>query len=230
MKDLEIIFEDNHLLAVNKKCGVLVQADKTGDPSLEQDVKQYIKEKYNKPGEAFLGVPHRIDRPTSGIVLFAKSSKALVRINAMLQEGNQMKKIYWAIVDKRPPLEHETITHFIYRDTNKNKSVAYTKASKYTKEAKLTYTLIGATKHYALLEIDLHTGRHHQIRAQLAKIGCHIKGDLKYGAARSNEDGGIHLHARVLEFIHPVTKEKITLKARPPHDPLWMEFMGLAGK
>ncbi len=222
---MEIIYEDNHIIAVNKSCSEIVQGDKTGDTPLSDLVKSYIKTKYNKPGNVFLGVPHRLDRPTSGIVLFARTGKALTRLNEMFREKGEIKKTYWAVVDHKPMPTEATLTHYIVRNTQKNKSFAYSEERPDSKEASLTYRLIASSDRYFLLEIELHTGRHHQIRAQLATIGCHIKGDLKYGSPRSNPDGGIHLHARQIEFIHPIKKEKITITARPPHEPLWDAFL-----
>jgi len=223
---MEILFEDNHLIAVNKSNSDIVQVDKTGDLSLEDKVKLYIKEKFNKPGDVFLGVAHRIDRPVSGAVLFARTSKALLRLNEMFQK-KEVKKIYWAIVKEKPRETSETLKHYIVRNQIKNKSFANDKDTKDSKEASLTYTLIASAENYYLLEIDLHTGRHHQIRCQLAKIGCPIKGDLKYGFPRSNPDGGISLHSRKIEFIHPVTKQQITIVAHPPKDALWDYFLNL---
>ena len=224
--NLEILYEDNHLLIVNKPAGVLSQGDDTGDESILDLGKAYIKKKYNKPGAVFLGLPHRLDRPTSGIVVMAKTSKALERLNKMFAKA-EIKKTYWAVVDNPPPKESDTLTHYLLKDSITNKSKAYNKPVKKAKEASLTYTLIGASRTYYLLEILLHTGRHHQIRAQLAKIGLHIKGDLKYGAKRSNDNGSIHLHARKIEFIHPVRKEQMTILAQPPHDQVWDNFFNL---
>ncbi|MBN2892910.1 MAG: RluA family pseudouridine synthase [Bacteroidales bacterium] len=220
---LDILFEDNHLIVVNKEPGALVQGDKTGDISLIDDVKSFIKIKYKKPGDVFLGLPHRLDRPTSGIVIMAKTSKALTRLNKMFA-NHEIKKTYWAVVEEAPEILKQTLEHYLVKDEKTNKTKAYDKPGKNTKHASLSYELIGSTKHYHLLEIELHTGRHHQIRAQLAKIGCHIKGDLKYGSKRSNEDGGIHLHARKVEFIHPVQKENMTIVAKPPNEQIWNIF------
>ncbi len=220
---MEILFEDNHIIAVNKTNSDIVQVDKTGDLSLEDMVKAYIKVKFNKPGDVFLGVVHRIDRPVSGAVLFARTSKALVRLNEMFQR-KEVKKIYWAMVKEKPPKISDTLNHFIVRDQQKNKSYAYDVEKKDAKPASLTYTLLASAENYHLLEVDLHTGRHHQIRCQLAKIGCPIKGDLKYGFSRSNPDGGISLHSRKIEFIHPVSKKLITIFANPPQDSLWTYF------
>ncbi|CCZ80772.1 RNA pseudouridine synthase [Odoribacter laneus] len=223
---LEILYEDNHIIAINKKTSDIVQADKSGDVPLSEEVKAYIKEKYNKPGEVFLGIPHRIDRPVSGVVLFARTTKALTRLNKMFQEHDEeIKKTYWAIVGNLPSQDSATLIHYMVRDTEKNKSHAYDKEKKGSKKAILEYKLIGRSQRYYLLEIKLLTGRHHQIRCQLAKIGCPIKGDLKYGFPRSNENGGISLHAREISFIHPVSKERITITATPPlKDNLWKEF------
>ena len=223
---LDILYEDNHIIAVNKHASDIVQADKTGDVSLEEEVKAYIKKKYNKPGDVFLGVPHRVDRPVSGVVLFARTSKALVRLNKMFQDHEEsVKKIYWAIVGQLPAEEEATLIHYLKRDGEKNKSHAYNQPKPDTKKAVLKYRLIGASQKYYLLEVTLCTGRHHQIRCQLAKIGCPIKGDLKYGAPRSNEGGGISLHARSISFIHPVRQEPLTITAPPPlEDSLWRFF------
>ncbi len=220
---MNILFEDNHLIVVNKHCGEIVQFDKTGDIPLEQTVKEYLKKKYNKPGEVFLGVVHRVDRPVSGIVVFARTSKALARLNDMFQQ-KAIKKTYWAIVKELPPTESGTLTHYILRNTQTNRSYAYTTERRGTKKAILHYRLIASSDRYHLLEIDLETGRHHQIRCQLAAIGCPIRGDLKYGHPRSNPDGGISLHARQIHFTHPVKDEKINLIAPLPDDPLWNIF------
>jgi len=221
--DFNILYEDNHILVANKPNNVLVQADTTGDVALEDLAKQYIKVKYNKPGAVFLNAVHRIDRPVSGVVIFARTSKALTRLNEQFR-SKEIKKKYWAIVKNRPPQETATLEDYIRRDAQKNKSFICGKDGKDAKRASLTYTLIASSDNYHLLEIDLHTGRHHQIRCQLANMGCPIKGDLKYGAARSNKDGGISLHARSVEFIHPVTKEVITVTAPVPEDNLWKDF------
>jgi len=206
--DQRILLEDNHLLIVNKLPSEIVQGDKTGDEPLSETLKQFLKVKYNKPGNVFVGVVHRLDRPVSGAVVFAKTSKALTRLNNMVKERT-IKKTYWAVVKEPPPDESGTLKHFLVRNPKKNKSFAYKKPVENSKEALLSYKMIAASKDYYLLEIDLHTGRHHQIRAQLSAIGCPIKGDLKYGFARSNPDGSISLHARRLEFIHPVKKNRL---------------------
>jgi 23S rRNA pseudouridine1911/1915/1917 synthase len=218
--NLQVLYEDNHLIVINKRPGDIVQGDKTGDTPLSDVVKQYLKEKYNKPGNVYLGVVHRLDRPTSGIVLFAKTSKALPRLNKMFAEGGT-KKVYWAVVKNAPGKESDTLTHWLVRNPKQNKSYAHIKEVPNSKKAILEYRTLKKLDSYFLLEIDLKTGRHHQIRAQLAAIGCHIKGDLKYGAERSNKDGSIHLHARSLELEHPVKKEPLTFLASPPNDPIW---------
>lgn len=223
---LEIIYEDNHIIAVNKENKQLVQPDTTGDISLEEIVKKYIKDKFHKKGEAFLGVIHRIDRPVSGVVLFARTSKSLERMNELFQKKN-VKKIYWAIVKNQPPNQTDTISHFLIRDAKKNMSFVYDKEVLGSKIASLTYTVVGKSDHYYFLEIQLHTGRHHQIRCQLAKIGCPIKGDLKYGFPRSDKNGGISLHSRSAAFIHPVKNELVTITANPPTEPLWNYFVKL---
>ncbi|WP_273274929.1 RluA family pseudouridine synthase [Maribacter polysiphoniae] len=219
-KNLQVLHEDNHLIVINKRPGDIVQGDKTGDTPLSEVVKQFIKEKYNKPGNVYLGVPHRLDRPTSGIVVFAKTSKALPRLNKLFAE-KEAKKTYWAIVKNRPPKDFDTLTQWLRRNTKQNKSYANNKEVSDSKKAILTYRLIKELDNFFLLEIDLQTGRHHQIRAQLSAIGCPIKGDLKYGFDRSNKDGSIHLHARRLSFIHPVQKEPLEIIAPTPNDPVW---------
>jgi 23S rRNA pseudouridine1911/1915/1917 synthase len=221
-----ILFEDNHLLIVNKLPSEIVQGDKTGDEPLSELLKLFIKKKYNKPGNVFMGVVHRLDRPVSGAVVFAKTSKALTRLNKMVKE-RAIKKTYRAIVKEPPPNESGTLKHFIVRNPKKNKSFAYKKPVDNSKEAVLSYRLIAASNDYYLLEIDLHTGRHHQIRAQLAAIGCPVKGDLKYGFPRSNPDASISLHAQKVEFIHPVKKEPLSITAPPPQDALWDYFSNI---
>jgi len=220
----EILYEDNHIIAIYKRSSDLAQGDKTGDISLDTEVKKYIAEKYKKSGEAFLGVVHRLDRPVSGVMLFARTSKALERLNEMFRT-KQVKKIYLAIVKERPPEDEATITHFLKKNEKQNKSYVYDTEVKGSKEASLTYRLKGRSERYYLLEVELHSGRHHQIRAQLAKIGCPIKGDLKYGFPRSNEDGSISLFARKLEFIHPVKKELISIIAHFPEGDIWSIFI-----
>ncbi len=218
--NLQILFEDNHLLIVNKRAGDIVQGDKTGDVPLSEVVKEYIAEKYSKPGAVYLGVVHRIDRPTTGIVVFAKTSKALSRLNKLFAE-RETQKTYWAVVKNTPPTEKDTLIHFLKRNPKQNKSYAYPKEIPESKKAVLEYTILKKLDNYYLLEIDLHTGRHHQIRAQLSAIGCPIKGDLKYGFDRSNPDGSIHLHARKLILIHPVTKELLSIIAETPDEVIW---------
>lgn len=220
---MEVVYEDNHIIVVNKTSSEIVQGDKTGDTPLSETVKAYIKEKYAKPGEVFLGVVHRLDRPVSGLVVFARTTKALARLNEMFRNG-EVKKTYWAVVKNLPdPVEGEAV-HFLVRNEKQNKSYAYDKEVPGAKRAVLHYKLIGRSQNYFLLEVDLKTGRHHQIRCQLAKLGSPIKGDLKYGAARSNPDGSISLHARSICFIHPVSKKRIELTAPVPEDNLWKGF------
>ena len=227
---MEVIYEDNHIIAVNKACGEIVMIDQTGDTPLLDAVKAYLKEKYDKPGDVFLGLPHRIDRPTSGIVLMARTSKTLTRLNKMFQRKDQIKKTYWAVVDSQPVPAEGTLEHWISRGIDKNKSYAHNFQAFDSKHALMNYRTIASSDNYHLLEIDLLTGRHHQIRAQLSKVGVHIKGDLKYGFPRSNPDGGIHLHARRVEFVHPVRKEPVVITAPPPDEPLWNFFAQLVEK
>jgi 23S rRNA pseudouridine1911/1915/1917 synthase len=218
--NLQILHEDNHLIVVNKRVGDIVQGDKTGDKPLSEVVKEYIKEKYNKPGEVFLGVVHRLDRPTTGIVVFARTSKALTRMNELFS-NRETQKTYWAIVKNKPPKTEDKLVHFLKRNEKNNTSKAHLKEVPDSKLASLDYKIIKELNNYFALEINLHTGRHHQIRAQLSAIGSPIKGDLKYGFDRSNPDGGIHLHARKLVFTHPVTKEIITIVAPTPNEVVW---------
>lgn len=223
---MTVLYEDNHIIAVSKTCHEIVQGDKTGDTPLSEMVKAYIKEKYQKPGEVFLGVTHRLDRPTTGVVLFARTSKALTRLNTMFQSHEQIQKTYWAIVDRSKEAvigkqEAVRLENYLWRNEKQNKSFVVKPGTKYAKRAVLTYKAIAQSDRYTLLEINLETGRHHQIRCQLAAIGCPIKGDLKYGAKRSNPDGGICLHARKIEFIHPVSKQPISITAPVPDDTLW---------
>jgi len=217
---LNIVFEDNHLIIVNKQSGDIVQGDKTGDKPLSEVVKSYIKDKYNKPGNVFLGVVHRLDRPTTGIVMFAKTSKVLPRLNKLFAD-KKVNKTYWAIVKEKPLKEKGTLIHWLKKNPKNNKSTAYNNEIKDSKKAILHYEVIKQLNNYFLLEINLETGRHHQIRCQLSSIGSSIKGDLKYGFDRSNIDGGIHLHSRKIEFIHPVSKENISVIAPTPQDPIW---------
>ena len=218
---MEVLYEDNHIIAVNKTCNEIVQGDKTGDTPLSEIVKAYIKEKYNKPGDVFLGVTHRLDRPTSGVVLFARTSKALTRLNEMFKSHEQIRKTYWAIVQGCPKVPEARLENWLTRNEQLNKSFIAKPGAKESKLAILSYKSLVRGEHYTLLEINLETGRHHQIRCQLAAIGCPVKGDLKYGARRSNPDGGICLHARKIEFIHPVSKEYICITAPVPDDALW---------
>lgn len=217
----QIVYEDNHLLIINKKVGQLVQGDKTGDQSLLELIKDFIKKRDNKPGNVFLGLVHRIDRPTSGLVIYAKTSKALSRLTQMVK-NREVKKTYWAVVAKEMIPRSQRLVHYLKKNEKNNKAIVFPKATDGAKEAILTYNIIKILDNYLLLEIDLETGRHHQIRAQLSKTGVPIKGDLKYGSPRSNPDGGINLHARKLEFIHPVTKEKVEIIAPvPQNDAIW---------
>ncbi len=218
---LDIIYEDNHLIAINKKAGDIVQADKTGDTPLSEQLKNYIKKKYNKPGNVFLGVIHRIDRPTSGVVVFAKTSKSLSRMN-LLFRNNQIKKTYWAIVSKAPPKESEILENYLIKNNKLNKS--FVSEEENAKKGVLKYKLVKNTKNFFLLKITPKTGRHHQIRVQLSNIGCIIKGDLKYGAKRSNKDKSICLHAKNIEFFHPVKKQKIIINATLPNSDIWQEI------
>ncbi|TRO65164.1 RluA family pseudouridine synthase [Christiangramia sabulilitoris] len=222
--NLKVLHEDNHIIIVNKRPGDIVQGDKTGDKPLSEVVKSYLKEKYNKPGNVYLGVVHRLDRPTSGIVVFSKTSKALPRLNKLFQD-KKVKKTYWAVVKNPPPNEEGELVHYMKRNSKQNKSYAHIKEVPESKKAILDYRLLKKLDNYYLLEIDLHTGRHHQIRSQLSSIGSPIKGDLKYGFDRSNKDASIHLHSRELKFIHPVSKEPIRIVAPPPSDPIWNSVM-----
>lgn len=217
---MEIVYEDNHLIIVYKHSGEIVQGDKTGDVPLSENVKCYLKEKYQKPGNVFLGVVHRLDRPVAGLVVFAKTSKALTRLNKMFRDG-EVHKTYWAITKNLPPQPEGTLTHWLVRNEKQNKSYAYDHEVPHSKKAILKYRLIGQSDHYCLLEVNLMTGRHHQIRCQLAHMGCPIKGDLKYGAQRSNPDGSICLLAHHVEFVHPVSKQLISLDSPLPEDKLW---------
>lgn len=223
MNSLQILFEDNHIIAVNKRPGDIVQGDKTGDEPLSDLVKKYIKEKYEKPGEVYLGVVHRIDRPVSGIVLFARTSKALSRMNELFRE-KKIQKTYWAVVRNQPPADSGTLIHFLKKDEARNKSKAYDHEVPGSLRSSLDYKLIGQSDRYFLLEINPHTGRHHQIRAQLASMGTPIKGDVKYGFERTNEDGSIHLHARSILFIHPVKGNEVRITASTPDETIWNVF------
>ncbi|MDR1380214.1 MAG: RluA family pseudouridine synthase [Tannerella sp.] len=220
---MEIIYEDNHLIAVNKNCHEIVQGDRTGDTPLPELLKSYLKEKYAKQGNVFIGVTHRLDRPVTGVVIFAKTGKALTRMNDMFRNG-EVRKTYRAIVKNAPPRSEDELTHWLVRDEKQNKSFAYDREKPGSKKAVLHYRLLARSEKYHLLEIDLKTGRHHQIRCQLAKAGCPVKGDLKYGAEHSNPDGGISLHACSVSFTHPVSKEEVCITARAPRDGLWEIF------
>lgn len=218
--NLQVLFEDNHLIVINKRPGDIIQGDKTGDKPLSDTVKAFLKKKYNKPGNVYLGVVHRLDRPTSGIVVFAKTSKALPRLNKMFAEKDA-KKTYWAIVKDSPTEPQKRLVHWLRRNNKQNKSYANIKEVPDSKKAILSYRILKKLDRYFLLEVDLETGRHHQIRSQLTAIGSPIKGDLKYGFSRSNADGSIHLHARKLNLMHPVKKEPLEIIAPPPIDPIW---------
>ncbi len=220
---MDVVYEDNHLIIVNKSSSEIVQGDKTGDKPLAEIVKEYIKQKYHKPGNVFLGVVHRLDRPVSGLVVFARTGKALARLNEMFRT-KEVHKTYWAIVGNCPPTEEGELVHWLVRNEKQNKSYAYDKEKPEAKKAILDYKLIGRSERYFLLEVDLKTGRHHQIRCQLAKMGCPIKGDLKYGSPRSNPDGSICLHARRVRFVHPVSKQEIDVTAPVPEGNLWHSF------
>ena len=219
-ENLQVLFEDNHLLIVNKRPGDIVQGDITGDTPLSEIAKEYIAAKYQKPGAVFLGVVHRLDRPTSGIVVFARTSKALTRLNKLFAE-RQAEKTYWAVVKNPPPKDSEKLVHYLKRNPKQNKSYAHSKEVDDSKKAVLSYQVLKKLTNYYVLEVTLETGRHHQIRAQLTAIGCPIKGDLKYGFDRSNSDGSIHLHARMLSFVHPVKKELLTITAPTPNEVIW---------
>lgn len=223
---MKVVYEDNHIIIVSKRSGEIVQGDKTGDKTLADEVKAYIKEKYAKPGNVFLGITHRLDRPVWGLVVFARTSKALARLNDMFREGN-VNKTYWAICQNAPEVPEATLTHWLTRNERQNKSYAYDKEVPGAKKAVLHYRTIGKSERYTLIEVKLMTGRHHQIRCQLAKIGCPIKGDLKYGARRSNPDRSIFLLARKIEFAHPVSKEHICVESEVPDDKLWHEISGI---
>lgn len=223
---MEVVYEDNHIIIVYKESGEIVQGDKTGDEPLSERVKAYIKEKYAKPGEVFLGVVHRLDRPVSGLVVFARTSKALSRLNDMFRNG-EVRKTYWALTQNVPPQSEGTLEHWLVRNEKQNKSYAYDREKPHSKRAVLNFRHIGSTDNYQLLEVQLLTGRHHQIRCQLAAIGCPIKGDLKYGARRSNPDGSISLLARKVEFVHPVSKQPISVVSPLPNAPLWHQAGGM---
>lgn len=223
IKEEEVLYEDNHLFAINKRPSDIVQGDKTGDEPLSDILKRYIKDKYNKPGNVFLGVVHRLDRPASGVVMFARTSKALSRMNELIR-NNEITKTYWAVVKNKPPQKEGHLIHYLIKNQSRNTSFAFPEPGKKRKKAEMKYRLLAESDNYYLLEVDLITGRHHQIRVQLSAIGCPIKGDLKYGFDRSNKDASIHLHARKVCFIHPVSNEEIIIEAPPPGDPLWDHF------
>lgn len=220
----DILYEDNHIIIVNKKPSDIIQGDKTGDVPLSEITKQYIKDKYQKPGNVFCGVVHRLDRPVSGAVIFARTSKALSRLNELLR-NHEINKTYWAIVEKRPPKNQDRLVNFLRKNPKQNKSYVVKQGSEGALKAELEYKYIASSDKYHLLKIKLLTGRHHQIRTQLAHLGCIIKGDLKYGAKRSNKDASIHLHARQIHFIHPIQKKDLTIIADPPKDPIWDYFL-----
>ncbi len=222
-EELDVLYEDNHVIVINKRASDIVQGDKTGDETLPDKIKAYLKKKYDKPGNVFCGVVHRLDRPTSGAVVFAKTSKALERLNAQFRE-KETDKIYWAVVEQKPATDRGDLTHFLKKNEKQNKSYATAVEVQGSKKAVLHYTWLKSSERYHLLEIVLETGRHHQIRCQLGQIGCIIKGDVKYGARRPNTDGSICLHARELTFSHPTTKETIHIVAPTPLDPLWTAF------
>ena len=219
----DILFEDNHLIVINKKSGDIVQGDKTGDAPLNELLKNYLKEKYNKPGNVYLGTVHRLDRPTSGIVIFAKTSKALPRMNKLFQ-SKEIQKTYWAVTEKAPNPKKGELNDFLIKNEKQNKSYAHQKEINGSKKAVLSYQLVGQGDRYFYIEVKPFTGRHHQIRVQLSNINCIIKGDLKYGAKRPNKDGSIHLHARSITFIHPVSKENLVITAPVPEDVIWKDF------
>ena len=223
ISEKDVLYEDNHIIAINKRPSDIVQGDKTGDEPLSEKVKTFLKNKYNKPGNVFCGVVHRLDRPVSGVVVFAKTGKALSRLNDLIRE-RKIKKIYWAVIPSMPPAEQGSLVHYLKKDQQRNISFAFKDEGPGRLKAEMDYRLIGKSDRYYLLEVDLLTGRHHQIRVQLAEIGCPVKGDLKYGAARSNKDGSIHLHAREISFVHPIRKEGIKITAPPPYDPVWDHF------
>lgn len=221
--NLDVVFEDNHILVINKKPGQIAQGDKTGDIALNDIVKNYLREKYEKPGNVYLGLIHRLDRPTSGGLIFGKTEKATVRLSKMFQ-NHEINKTYWAVVDRMPAKEEDTLVHYLAKNEEKNKSFTVKAESKNAKKAVLHYKYLASINNYHLLEVKLETGRHHQIRAQLATIGCHIKGDVKYGFKRPNIDGSIHLHSRYIQLVHPVTKENLVFIFPLPPDPVWKQF------
>ena len=221
---MEVLYEDNHLVIINKRSSDIVQGDKTGDEPLSEKVKKYLKKKYHKPGEVFLGVVHRLDRPVSGALIFARTSKALGRMNELLRQ-KEVHKTYWTVVKTKPPKDRDHLIHYLKKNQQKNRSFAYKEPGEGRLMAEMAYKLIGKSDNYYLLEVELFTGRHHQIRVQLAQIGCPVKGDLKYGYPRSNKNASIHLHARKIEFIHPIRKESLSITAPPPEDAVWDYFI-----
>jgi 23S rRNA pseudouridine1911/1915/1917 synthase len=223
-----VLYEDNHLVIINKKPSEIVQGDKTGDVPLSETVKEYLRVKYNKPGNVFIGVVHRVDRPVSGCVIFAKTDKALTRMNKLIQD-RQIRKFYWVVVKNKPPKDTDRIIHYLLKNEKQNKSYSVKPDAKGALKAELEYNVIGKSDNYFLLEVELFTGRHHQIRAQLAEVGCPVKGDLKYGFPRSNPDASIHLHARKIEFLHPIKNEKVSVIAPPPDESVWNYFVSVAG-
>jgi 23S rRNA pseudouridine1911/1915/1917 synthase len=226
VSERDVLYEDNHIIAINKKPSEIVQGDKTGDEPLSEKVKTFLKVKYDKPGNVFCGVVHRLDRPVSGVLLFAKTSKALSRLNEMIR-NREIRKTYWAVIPAMPPQEQGRLVHYLKKNQQRNMSFAFKEDGPGRLRAEMEYRLIGSSDRYFLLEVELLTGRHHQIRVQLAEIGCPVKGDLKYGANRSNKDGSIHLHAREMSFVHPIKKENIVITALPPADPVWDHFRTL---
>jgi 23S rRNA pseudouridine1911/1915/1917 synthase len=226
LTEKDVLYEDNHIIAINKRPSDIVQGDKTGDEPLSEKVKSFLKKKYDKPGNVFCGVVHRLDRPVSGAVLFAKTGKALSRLNELIRE-REIRKTYWAVVSSMPPEEEGRLVHYLIKNQKRNMSFAFREDGPNRLRAELEYRLVGKSDNYFLLEVDLHTGRHHQIRLQLAEAGCPVKGDLKYGAPRSNKDGSIHLHAREISFMHPVKNEAVRIIAPPPPDPVWDHFRDL---
>ncbi|NQX92088.1 MAG: RluA family pseudouridine synthase [Flavobacteriales bacterium] len=227
--NVQVLYEDNHIIAVNKRSSDIVQSDKSGDQTLCETVRQYIKVKYNKPGKTFCGTIHRLDRPVSGVILYARTTKGLNRIVNQFKY-REVQKTYWAVTRNKPPKEEDTIINYLGKNAKQNKSYASPFPGEGKKEAELSYKLIGKTDNYYFIEIMPKTGRHHQIRATMASLGCPIKGDIKYGAKRSNDNASIHLHARKLEFTHPTKKEPITIVAPPPNDPIWNACLQISGE
>ena len=227
IENLRVLYEDNHIVAVNKRNSDIVQSDISGDKTLCEVVKDHIRIRYNKPGKAFIGTVHRLDRPVSGVILYARTTKALNRLTNMFKY-REVQKTYWAVVHNEPPQLEGTVTNYLWKNAKQNKSFTFNEPGEGRKESELAYKVIGKGSHYTFVEIYPKTGRHHQIRATMASIGCPIKGDVKYNAKRTNENASIHLHARKIEFLHPVRKTPITILAPPPDDALWNEFIRLA--